>query len=154
MEPCYYFGCIGTPGHFLFVPSPFSFGRSKYFGELPTDWPFGPDGAKLDGAFAPGPPRKGNWPYPEGKYQKQSLAQLHHVAGWTVLAMWDRTVDQRFGCNSAFVVRGERSFDEMKVLAEQHFPAVWKRINDAAPVERVSNEEAVLVKEGRQACRR
>ena len=132
MEPCYYFGCVDHPGHFLFVSDGSERGfRPCRWNETPE--PFGVDGRKLDGGYAPGP-RKADWWYPDGAYQIQSLGQLHHVDGWTVLSMWDRSVDARMGCNSSFLIRGKHTFNEMVALAAKHFPEVWKRINDAAPV--------------------
>lgn len=115
-EPCYYFGCIGRPGHYLFA-SPCHMVRME-----PTEWPFGADGWMLDGKYPP-PGR-----------EEQSVALVVHVDGWTVMAMWDRSVDRRGKCNSNFVAHGEHTFDEMVALAAEHFPTVWKRINDAAPV--------------------
>jgi hypothetical protein len=103
--------------------------------EAIEEWPFGSGGGKLDGAYAPGPKPKAGSFYPDFKYQVQSLARLVHVEGWTVLAMWDRSdADKRPGCNSNFVAKGELDFDAIVALAQKHFPKVWKRINDAAPV--------------------
>lgn len=124
MEPCYYFGCMEDKGHFLWDPLT----NWPSLKNLPADWPFGPHGEELDGGYTP---KHG---------QKQSRALLAHVDGWTVLAMWDRTVDSRPGSNSNFVAKGELTFDEMVGLAKEHFSKVWERINKAAPVSLVEDE--------------
>jgi hypothetical protein len=90
--------------------------------DLPDGWPFHPHGWDLDGM------------YPPPRTQVQSHADLVHARGWTVLAMWDRSGDRRPNSNSAFIARGELTFDEMTAMAAEHFPGEWKRINDAAPV--------------------
>lgn len=117
----YYFGCISQPGHYLWLP-----GRSPMhvIKVLIEDWPkpWGRNGSGLDGEYPP--------PGPE----IQSLARVVHVDGWTVLAMWDRSVDRRGKCNSNFVTKGEFDFSAMCALAAEHFPSVWKRINNEAPV--------------------
>lgn len=123
MESCYYYGCIDRLGHYLFA-SPWHLARVE-----PGAWPFGADGWSLDGKYAP--------PGPE----VQSLARIVHVDGWTVLAMWDRSVDHRAHSNSNFVAKGEKTFEDMVALAAEYFPSVWKRINDAAPVRECVHEE-------------
>ena len=130
MQDVYYFGCVETSGHFLWTPDL----RRTLYKDVPQDWPFGRGGGRLDGGFMPGPPPRRGSSYTAFENQTQSLAKLSHVKGWTVLAMWDRTVDLRPGCNSEFVTRGTLSFDEMVELAKEHFPTIWKRISKAAPV--------------------
>ena len=66
--------------------------------------------------------------------QAQGRALLHHVAGWTVLALWDRTVDTRFGSNSAFLVEGTHGFAEVCDQARAAFPLVWQRLHKVAGV--------------------
>jgi hypothetical protein len=123
----YYFGCIDTPGHFLWTPAL----RRVFYDAIPQSWPFGPGGGKLDAGYATGPlPKCGFGP----TFEIQSRAKLSHIKGWTVLAIWDRTVDTRPGSNSNFVAKGELDFAQIAALATQHFPTIWKRINDAAPI--------------------
>ncbi len=117
MEACYYFGCVEKSGHYLFGPGP-----REVYRPMPDGWPFGNYGEKLDGRFPPLGP------------EKMGRATIHVFHGWTVMAMWDRTVDKRGACNSSFVAHGRHSFDEMVALAKEHFPTVWDRINEAAPV--------------------
>jgi len=119
----YYFGCIEIPGHYL---------SCDWFPMLAirireTDWPFGEYGWKLDGNFAPPGP------------QIQSAAKLTNIVThtedwWTVLGMWDRTVDNRAHSNSNFIERGKWTFDQMVEIAKRKFPAIWERINKAAVV--------------------
>jgi len=57
---------------------------------------------------------------------------LHLRAGWTAIAWWDRSgPDKRPGCCSAFVMRGEHSFDEMVAAFAQSFPWAYKRLTFA-----------------------
>jgi hypothetical protein len=60
-------------------------------------------------------------------------ALLHHRerAGvtWTALAFWDRSVDDRYGSNSVFILRGALSFEEAVTLAREQFPEVWARFS-------------------------
>ena len=121
MEPCYYFGCGDEPGHYIFAPG------LRSARPLPKNWPFGRIGERLDGVFAP------------VDSEKMGRAALHVFHGWTVLAMWDRTVDKRGECNSNFIAHGRHSYMDMVALAETHFPSVWKRINDAVPVDLVTD---------------
>jgi len=65
--------------------------------------------------------------------QPLGVQRLVHVktstgAVWTLLSMWDRSGDERFGSHSNFVAEGEKTRDEMKALIHEHFPALYKRI--------------------------
>lgn len=128
----FYFGCVETSGHFLWDTD-----LNTVFRLPVPDWPFYPASkVSLDQTYCPGP-----WVGPpsyrhvEHRYQIQGRAKCSVLRwGWTVLAIWDRTVDKRPGCNSNFVARGEFTFDEMVELAKRHFPTIWKRITDAASV--------------------
>lgn len=56
------------------------------------------------------------------------LAAVHHKDGWSAIAFWDNSVDNRPGSNSVFMVDvPDLSFREICLLAEEHFPQVWKR---------------------------
>lgn len=81
------------------------------------------------------PPRVTNpWGrYPDGTLcpengQAQGAAVLHQKNGWTAISFWDRTGDSRGNSNSNFFVEGTYSFDEMCKLAQDAYPALWKRI--------------------------
>ena len=125
----FYFGCWSRSGHHLHKPN----GRSVYDVKLP--WKY------IDGVLQPHAhpmieKANGNRHVKsvDSDLQVQSLAALHHKDGWTVLAMWDRTVDTRYGCNANFFAKGTHTYAEMVPIIEEHFPQIWKRINAAAPV--------------------
>lgn len=128
-----YFGVWGVPGHFLYGP-----GGHVERSTLPTelrslDGPFAGDPAKIKGYYD-GIYGKKTVPYWDSKDEEQGQARMHFVAGWTVMAFWDRSGDRRGGSNSNFLAEGEFIFDEMCVLARLHFPAVWARITSAFEV--------------------
>lgn len=98
----YYFGCWEEPGHYLV---------DERMRSVP--WELCPVGYEIDTGFCP----KG--PEIEGK------ALLHFVNGWTILAFWDRSVDTRGKCNSAFLWEGKHEFDEMLAESKKKFPGVF-----------------------------
>lgn len=110
--PDLYFGCANREGgHYLWMPGmqsvPYHVQRDHLPGVLQSHG--------LDGSYAPlGPEVEGR-------------ALLHHVHGRTVLAFWDRSVDQRGGSNSAFILRGVLTFEEAVARAKAAFPEVWAR---------------------------
>lgn len=110
----YYFGCLERAGHHLYLPS----GMTAWDDRLPADFPC--PSRVLDCGFLP--PRQ---PEIEGR------ASLVHINGWTVLAFWDRSVDTRGKCNSAFVARGTLDFDGIVSAAKVAFPKVWVRFKFA-----------------------
>lgn len=110
--PIYYFGCVDRPGHYLWEPGP---RRAK--DPTPFDIP-GLPGAKLDMNYAP-----------KGGNQLPGIVDIHHVEGWTLFALWDRSVDERRNSNSVFAAPGELSADEVVQLAQEHFPEIFDRIN-------------------------
>lgn len=72
----------------------------------------------LDGGFAP-----------RGVEEEPGLATLTWTLDrFTVLAFWDRSGEDRYGCNSAFVARGQQTFDAMVAAAREQFPEVWQRL--------------------------
>lgn len=117
----YFFGCIREAGHYLW-----SKGCSRSIWDPPPDWPWNSTGV-LDGKYPP-----------QDKKQPLGAATLTHHNGWTVLAMWDRSVDPRFNSNAAFIARGAHDFAEMLELAREHFPSVLARIEAQAPLVEVS----------------
>jgi hypothetical protein len=114
MSDAFYLGCVGTPGHYLYTP------------DLRTERRAGPfTVAMLDTPFCPGmtPASRGVGP----QDQTEGVARLTHVDGWTVLSFWDRSVDNRRGSHSTFVLRGTHAFDDAVRLAREVFPRVWAR---------------------------
>jgi hypothetical protein len=108
-DTAFYFGCWDGPGHFLHVPG----GRTREH-SLPPDFPL--RFHILDGGLLPP-----NLPEVEGR------ATFIHINGWTVMSFWDRSVDTRGKCNSAFLFRGRLSFSEACHEAAEAFPSVWRR---------------------------
>lgn len=121
----FYFGCWGELGHMIWNEN-HTLGRN-------SSCPFRPE--ELDGgAFLPGRGPVGNV---AGRYQPQSLCNLTHECGWTLLACWDRTGDSRFNSNSTFLAEGDHDFAAMVAMARSHFPEVVERIEKAAKLELV-----------------
>jgi len=115
----YYFGCWDQVGHYLHEPS----GRTVRAAGPFTD-------GNLDGTFPPKIHKPGG-SYNE-RIEDESIAVLAHWRGWTVLAMWDRSIDTRGACNAAFVANGEHTHADMWALARQHYPTIVARLK-AAP---------------------
>ena len=120
-----YFGCKNTSGHFLYRPDGKS--SSLEVRHILEDVGIYP---AVDGGFCPGAMREpdgGVRRAERGPAQKQGLARLSHYNGWTILAFWDRSVDNRYGSNSAFLQPDYSSFDVMLAKAKEIFPWVWSR---------------------------
>jgi hypothetical protein len=109
MNGIFYFGCRGGAGHHLFHPS----GGMAYGFSVPVDFPCSesPDATFL----------------PSKEHEVEGVASLCQVNGWTVLAFWDRSIDNRPGANSAFLVRGIMDFEAICAIAREAFPWVWQR---------------------------
>jgi hypothetical protein len=118
---CYFFGCAANlpghgsgAGHYWYGP-----GMRTMLDAALFRFPPG-----IDCDYAPG--AKDRWHAVRDEIEGQ--ANVVSVDGWTILAFWDRSGDQRYGSHAAFVVRGEgRSFDDMVALARASFPELWKR---------------------------
>jgi hypothetical protein len=107
-----YFGCWNGAGHFLHT----SDGRSVYPDRARMlGCPF--TAGQLDGLFTP-----------RNADQKEEDTELVHVHGWTVLAMWDRSVDNRPGSNAAFLMPGMYDRDLMWTAAERIYPQIVRRL--------------------------
>jgi hypothetical protein len=125
-EAVYYFGCWDRAGHYLHAPSGKTLdGVGPFY-----VWDF-EHGIPLDGTFAPGPYSRQSR---EG-YEDEYAASLTHIRGWSVLAMWDRSVDARSASNAAFIAEGFLTMEAMWSLARTYFPRVVARLK-AAPKER------------------
>jgi hypothetical protein len=112
----FYFGCHREAGHYLWVP-----GMRHSRDERLLPW------KHLDGALCPGvgPDPKRYWE--RTRPEVEGEAALHHQGGWTALAFWDRSADHPGACNSVFFAEGTHSFEEMKRIAREQFPEVWRR---------------------------
>lgn len=122
MANCYYFGCVGGPGHYFYGPD----GRSLYGDEYRAHacpWREHEIDARLQPHRTGCDKRAycGCGSMPEGQ------AVIHHKDGWTALSFWDRSVDGRSGCNSNFFIEGTYEFSAMLQLAREKFPSILAR---------------------------
>lgn len=88
-----------------------------------------PWGNKIDGTLCP---QKIN--------QAEGVVAHDQKDGWTAIAFWDRSVDSRFGSNSAFLIHAEVSAEEAWRLAKERFPQVCARFK--FPIKLLSAEPA------------
>lgn len=105
----YYFGCWHEAGHYL----------------------RGPDG-KLCKETA-GPWHPGNLDNYDRWVPKQGGTQLHHVDGWTLLSMSDRSVDTRPGSHAMFLGPGTKTESEIRQLARIYYPLPAGRLFGPEP---------------------
>lgn len=117
MVECYYFGCWDRVGHFLFAADGRRIHCFAGVGILPCGLPkdFPVRAETLDGGLLG---------YEE---QVEGRTVVTHIRGWTILSFWDRSVDERPGCNSNFVMRGNLSFADALDAARTTFPKVIRR---------------------------
>ena len=105
----YFFGCWDRPGLYW---------RSNSGAELTYDGPVGwPFGHEIDGRFCCIGP------------EVQGKAWLWHSKGWSIVSMWDRSVDKRGACNASFVAPEPLTFDQMMSMARERYPEFFKRID-------------------------
>lgn len=111
---CFYFGCWGRPGHYLFAPN----GQHVYehTHALPPDFPV--KVCTLDGGLLG---------YPQREVEGEAVLTL--IRNWTIISFWDRTVDHRGACNSNFVMRGRLLFDQAIEVAKSQYPTIFARFN-------------------------
>jgi hypothetical protein len=135
----YYYGCGNDEaGHYFWRPvkSHYRYGIEKVrndhgtlawspqLGTQPKDFkPIVPWGYSVDGSLQPliRNDQGGS------SYAKQGEAKLHHKDGWTAIAFWDNSVDDRPGSTSTFVMEGEYDFDEALAIAKENFPSIFER---------------------------
>ena len=60
---------------------------------------------------------------------EQGVALVHHKGGWTAMAFWDRSVDNRGASNSVYLAEGIFTFDEMVELAKTRFAYRWNKMS-------------------------
>lgn len=82
---------------------------------------------EIDGKFCP-------------KEDVAGTGAFHQLKGWTILAVWDRSGDDRGASNSEFFVEGTISLEELKTQAEKVFPALWQRMTKLYPDLQISEE--------------
>ena len=116
-----YFGVGKQAGHSWWVPDAaprelvfagLRADESGRVGDCPFTW-------EVDGQLQPGGNVKNS----------QGPCMLHVRDGWTLIAWWDRSgADKRPGCCSAFVMRGEHTFDAMLTAFLVSFPWAYSRM--------------------------
>lgn len=113
----YYFGCWNEVGHYFHDPN----GRRPRvvgpFDAFDRNRP-------IDAIYAP-----------FGVNQDESATNLAYTNGWTVLAMWDRSIDSRPGSNAAFLAEGKHTENEMLASAKQLYPQIVNRLKAAPKTE-------------------
>lgn len=108
----YFWGCWNdSKGHYLWRPTPTRYESLRHNGLVP--W------KEVDGTLTP--------QHVDQRHQVEGETVLHHCDGWTALAWWDRSVDNRGGSNAAIFARGTHDFDAMIALGKLHFPGVMVR---------------------------
>lgn len=109
----FYFGCQNGAGHFL---------HDQHL-QTVQDHRAGPwQDWELDGRLCPGFVRN----YVRDR-EVIGEAMIHHKDGWTALAFWDNSIDERPGSNSVFVIEGMHDFEQAVVIAKAAFPQIWER---------------------------
>lgn len=114
----YYFGCNRESGHYFYGPGMESMGARAPEVLLPFRW------AILDGGLQS--QRRGE------QHNEYAPPLLSHIGGWTVLAMWDNSVDRRPASCAAFVMEGTHTQAEVVDQARLDFPDIVKRLKALA----------------------
>ncbi len=134
MPRVFFHGCIDHVGHYLFANE-----RAWATPAQERSIPF--TGQDRDGRFCPGK-RTGRSRSPESNSlvheseQVQGKARLTYERGWTLLGVWDRTVDKRGGSHALFLVEGgPYDLETLQTHVEAVFPTVWKRIGPITVIE-------------------
>lgn len=78
-----------------------------------------------------------NWLSDEigGEKQPQGIATLSHKGGWTALAFWDRSGDDRFESRSVFVAEGTLTFVKLLSICSDQFPDIINRIGQSYSIQ-------------------
>ena len=129
-----FFGCANDDiGHYLFTVID---GRLHDIGASRREtWDLPFPYEKLDGRFQPSAGDPFVEPHPNrwgARDETLGVARLHHVIGmsgvtWTIIAMWDRSVDKRGASCAAVLVAEKLNFDELVERCRVEMPAVMKR---------------------------
>lgn len=121
--PVYFFGCWARAGHYLWDK------EARHVRDLQVPEEFW--SGKLDGgAFAATPQKDYRSPQPLGVVRLQLIIPAKGGPAWSVISMWDRSLDNRGNCNASFLAPGVFTTEEMWALAERDYPAIVKRIRN------------------------
>ena len=66
--------------------------------------------------------------YTRNEDQHEGIVRVQRRNGWTAIAFWDRTGDERLNCVSVFLGPRDLSAAEVTHLAAEAFPQIWSRI--------------------------
>lgn len=109
-----YFGCLDVAGHYLHTSDDRGVVLTRGYESV------GPWNARnLDDTKL--------WP-PQGCAEREGIVSLHYMKGWTLLCMFDRSINTRPGSHAIFLAEGGHSESEMWALAREHFPRVAERL--------------------------
>jgi hypothetical protein len=123
----YYFGCFGPPGHYFFRPSRFGPIHADKLASHTVPW----TPAECDGNLQPGTAEmKKGYQGQRPNKQVEGVCRLHSRNGWTAVAFWDRTGDERRNSCSVFIKDGEYDFHDMVSDFRLSFPEVYKRVTE------------------------
>ena len=90
---------------------------------------------RIDGGFCPGAYMlNGELTLPPVADRHEGLARIFYITGWTIVALWDRSVDPREGSHAIFLLRGHWEDKFAIKRAEKFFPDVWRRLPELIPV--------------------
>ena len=112
IEPLY-FGCraYDAPGHYLFSPG-MRYADDDLFERLRDSNDTHLDGGYLKAQKVPDVPGR---------------AAFIQVNGYSIVTWWDRSGDKRGGSNSAFILSGDHTPQEVMRQGAEYFPDVLKR---------------------------
>jgi len=118
----FYFGAWDAAGHYLFNERGLMMREHEHEAK---DFPWNVRGTDIDCELTP-----------QRNNQHLGEALVHHKAGWTALAFWDRSVDRRPNSNSVFFAEGTFGLEEMVALARVRFAERWQKLGfDVVPYE-------------------
>lgn len=104
-----YFGCmLGGKGHYFFDE------KNHSIKDHQIDMPW--DLSVVDGKLTP-----------QG-VQIEGIVKHHQKDGWTAIAFWDRSGDQRYGSHSTFFFDKLMNVKEAILQAKLSFPFMFARI--------------------------
>lgn len=108
----FFFGCGREVGHYLF---------DRHMRHIYQVGPW--RGENLDGVYTPGRLES---------REDETAVRLTQVDGWTLIGMWDRSVDRRPNSNATFLAPGLLAASSMWDIAKVAFPSIVARLK-AAP---------------------
>lgn len=124
-----HFGCWPGhgAGHFFHDTTGKTLGL--YANEVGLPW------EQVDGRLTPGRrDSRGQHTYEAMSQPMQGRAALHHLDGWTALAIHDFTIDSRPGSNTVLFFHALLDKEQALAAAHEHFPIVMRCIGQVTIV--------------------